>query len=82
METSAFIGKIIGLYEIAIIVRIVLSWIPHNPYNPAVTFLYKITEPVLKPVRRAIPSIGGIDISPIVVFIGLGFIKRALIQAL
>ncbi len=79
MEVGAFIGKIIGLYEIAIIVRIVLSWIPHNPNNPAVTFLYKITEPVLKPVRRAIPSIGGIDISPIVVFIALGFIKRALI---
>lgn len=75
----SWVGQIIGLYEIVLIVRIVLSWIPHNPYNPTVTFLYKITEPILQPVRRVIPSIGGIDISPIVVFIGLGFIKRAFI---
>jgi YggT family protein len=79
MEVGAFIGKIIGLYEIVLIIRIVLTWIPHNPHSQAITLLYKITEPVLEPVRRVIPSIGGIDISPIVVFIGLGFIKRAFI---
>ncbi len=73
----AFIGQIIGLYKLVLIVRIALSWIPHNPQNPVITFLYKITEPVLEPVRRVIPSIGGIDISPIVVFIGLSFIKGA-----
>ena len=70
MELS-WVGQLIGLYEIVLIVRIVLTWIPHNPHSQAVTFLYKITEPVLEPVRRVIPSIGGIDISPIVVFIGL-----------
>jgi len=73
----AFIGQIIGLYKLVLIARIALSWIPHNPHNPIITFLYKITEPVLEPVRRIIPSIGGIDISPIVVFIGLSFIKGA-----
>ncbi len=75
----SWVGQLIGLYEIVIIVRIVLTWIPHNPHHPAATLLYKITEPVLEPVRRVIPSIGGIDISPIVVFIALGFIKRAFI---
>ncbi len=75
----AFIGQIIGIYKLVLIARIALSWIPHNPHNPAITILYKITEPILEPVRRVIPSIGGMDISPIVVFIGLGFIKRALI---
>ena len=75
----SWVGQLIGLYEIVLIIRIVLTWIPHNPHSQAVTFLYKITEPVLEPVRRVIPSIGGIDISPIVVFIGLGFIKRAFI---
>ena len=71
----AFIGQIIGLYKLVLIARIALSWIPHNPHNPAITILYKITEPVLEPVRRVIPSIGGIDISPIIVFIALSFIK-------
>ncbi len=75
----SWVGQLIGLYEIVLIVRIVLTWIPHNPHHPAATILYKITEPVLEPVRRVIPSIGGIDISPIIVFIVLGFIKRAFI---
>ncbi|MGR3174282.1 MAG: YggT family protein [Candidatus Scalindua sp.] len=75
----SWVGQLIGLYEIVLIVRIVLTWIPHNPQNQAVTLLHKITEPVLVPVRRVIPSIGGIDISPIIVFIALGFIKRAFI---
>lgn len=75
----SWIGQLIGLYEIVLIVRIVLTWIPHNPQSQAVTLLHKITEPVLVPVRRVIPSIGGIDISPIIVFIALGFIKRAFI---
>jgi YggT family protein len=73
----AFIGQIIGFYKLVLIARIALSWIPHNPHNPVITFLYKITEPVLEPVRRIIPSIGGIDISPIVVFFGLTLIQKA-----
>ncbi len=78
MAGNSFIGQIITLYEIVLIVRIILSWVPHNAYHPAAVFLYRITDPVLNPVRRIIPSIGGIDVSPIVVFIGLGFIKRAI----
>ncbi|MHC4322375.1 MAG: YggT family protein [Planctomycetota bacterium] len=72
-----FVGQIIGLYKMVLLVRIILTWIPHNHNNPAAIFLYKITEPVLEPVRRIIPAIGGIDISPIIVFFGLGFIQRA-----
>ncbi len=76
MAINWIVGQIITLYEIVIIVRIVLTWVPHNAHHPAAAFPYKITEPILAPVRRVIPSIGGIDISPIVVFIGLGFVKR------
>ncbi|MCP4253705.1 MAG: YggT family protein [Candidatus Scalindua sp.] len=73
----AFIGQILGLYKMVLLVRIILTWIPHNPNNSAAVFLYKITEPVLEPARRIIPSIGGIDISPIVIFFALGFLQRA-----
>ncbi len=76
MEIGGLISKIIGLYQLVLIIRVALTWIPHDVHHPAVVFLYKITEPILAPVRRVIPSIGGIDISPIVVFIGLGFVKR------
>lgn len=75
---QVLLGKLINLYELILIVRIILTWIPHSPYHPAVQFLYKITEPVLAPVRRLLPPIRGIDFSPIIVFIGLGFIKRML----
>ena len=73
----AFVGQILGLYKMVLLVIIILTWIPHNPNNSAAVFLYKITEPVLEPIRRIIPSIGGIDISPIVVFFGLGLLQRA-----
>ncbi|MBM4053140.1 MAG: YggT family protein [Planctomycetes bacterium] len=75
-----FLGKIIGLYEIALIIRIVLSWVPHNPYNQAIQFLYKITDPVLNPVRRYIPTFRGIDFSPMAVLFGLWFIKKFIIN--
>ena len=53
------IAKLISIYEIVLIVRIVLTWIPHNHYNPAIQILYKITEPVLAPVRKLIPAYYG-----------------------
>jgi YggT family protein len=73
---GVFLGKLISLYEIALLIRIVLSWVPHNPYNQAIQFLYKITDPVLNPVRKLIPPIKGIDFSPVIVFVGLGIVKR------
>ena len=75
---SILIAKVINIYELVLIVRIVLTWIPHNVYHPAAQFLYKITDPVLNPVRKIVPPIMGMDFSPIIVFVGLGFIKRAL----
>ncbi len=71
-----FLGKLIGLYEIVLLIRIVLSWVPHNPYNQAIRFLYKITDPVLNPVRKLIPPFKGIDFSPIIVFFALGILKQ------
>jgi YggT family protein len=54
------------LFVFAIIIRIVLSWIgAAGNYNPAVAIVSTITEPVLRPFRRIIPPIGGIDISPV-----------------
>ena len=49
----------------------ILSWIHTGGYNPVATLLYSITEPLLYPVRKIIPRIGGFDITPIPVMIGL-----------
>ena len=75
----AFVGllliRLISIYEIVLIARILISWIPLDRTNPTIDrivgFLYDITEPVLAPVRNAIPAMGGFDFSPIIVFIGL-----------
>ena len=75
---SVLLIKLINIYELVLIVRIILTWVPHNRDHPAAQVLYKITEPVLIPVRKVIPPIAGIDFSAVIVFVGLGFLKRML----
>jgi len=55
----------LNLFMFAIIIRVVLSWISPGNYNPAIAIIHALTEPVLRPFRRLIPSLGGIDLSPI-----------------
>ena len=50
----------------AIFIRALLSWFPIDPRNPLVTLLYDVTEPILDPLRRVIPRLGMIDITPLV----------------
>ena len=73
------------LYFIALIGRILLSWFPISPESPLATIfsiLYTITEPVLGPIRRLLPPIGmggmGLDLSPIIVFIGLQLVLSSI----
>ena len=75
MEIGGLISKVIGLYQLVLIIRVALTWIPHDVHHPAVVFLYRITEPILAPVRRVIPSIGGIDISAVIVIFVLWYIQ-------
>ena len=73
---------VIQIYSFVLLARIVLSWIPNvDRSNQIIHFLYQITEPVLEPVRRTIPPLGMIDISPIVVFIGLRILMELLLRA-
>ena len=65
--------------NMVLIIRIVLSWLPHNRYHPLINFIYKITEPMLKPFRNMVNPIQGIDITPIIVFILLSFFKNLIL---
>ncbi len=72
---------LIQLYSFVLLARIILSWIPNvDRSNQIIQFIYNITEPVLEPVRRVIPRLGMIDISPIVVFIGLRMLQSILLN--
>ncbi len=67
----------IMIYIWCIVIRAILSWVSPDPYNPAVRFLHRITDPVFFRVRQLIPlDLGGIDFSPIVLIFGLYFIDE------
>jgi YggT family protein len=71
------------LYMWIIIIRVVLSWVRPDPYNPIVQALYAITEPVLSRLRRRLPLVaGGIDFSPIIVIFAIVFLQIFLVQSL
>lgn len=73
--------SLINVYFIILFARIILSWFPMQPGTPMASIasiIYQLTEPVMGPVRRLIPTIGMIDISPIVVFFGLRILQSAI----
>ena len=67
-----------------ILVRALISWVSPDPFNPIVEFLYKVTEPILYPIRKLLPfSLKfGIDISPIIAFLAIMFLKSFLVSTL
>ena len=74
---------VLSLYQWVIIARAVLSWVNPDPYNPIVRFIHNITEPVLAPIRRKIPtSFGGIDFSPIIVFFVIIFLRAWIVPSI
>ncbi len=82
------IDQVIGLYITLVIVQVVLSWLvafnvinTHNRFVYMVgDFLYRITEPALRPIRRLLPNMGGIDLSPVVLILGLYFLRVLLLR--
>jgi YggT family protein len=60
-----FAVLLLQVLNLAILIRVLLSWFPVNPSNPLVRLVFDITEPVLAPFRRVIPTIGMIDLSPL-----------------
>ncbi|MDD4335648.1 MAG: YggT family protein [Desulfotomaculaceae bacterium] len=70
------------VYAVLLLIRILLSWIRHNPYQPIIRFIYESTEPYLRIFRRIIPSFSQIDLSPIIAFFVLHIIQRIIINIL
>ena len=71
-----FINLIIGIYIWVVIIAALITWVQPNPYNPIVRFLWNVTEPVYRYIRRYIPTtFGGFDIAPIILILGLEFLQ-------
>ena len=72
----------INIYTWLIIIRALLSWVNPDPYNPIVIFLRRSTDLILEPLRRKIPSFGGIDFTPLIAIFILVFINRFLVTSI
>jgi len=74
---------IFRLYEVIILARVLMSWIHVDPYHPVAVWIYRLTEPVLDPIRRILPTDRiGLDLSPVVVIIMIRFLERIIIGTL
>ncbi len=73
---------VLSIFWWLLLIRVFISWVSPDPFNPVVQFLYRSTEPVLEPIRRALPPMGMIDFSPIAAFILIVFLKSFFIQTL
>lgn len=77
------VDNFLWAYMWIIIFRALLSWVNPDPYNPIVQFLYRVTEPVLSPIRRMMGGIAiGLDISPMIAILVILFLQRFLVASL
>ena len=82
LATAQALNMILWLYMWIVIARAVISWVNPDPYNPIVRFLVNATEPVLWRIRRALPTMGGIDFSPMLLIVAILFLQNFLVSSL
>ncbi len=72
------VATTVSVYFYAVLANIILSWIAPGTYHPAASLLQQITEPVMKPFRKLVPPIGGMDLSPIILFLCINVVQIVL----
>jgi YggT family protein len=83
LAMARLIELVLWAYFWVIIARAVISWVSPDPFNPIVRFLYRVTEPVLRPIRRRLPTLQmGLDLSPMVVILAIYFLQSFLVESL
>ena len=77
------LGVVLNIYMWTIIIRALISWVNPDPYNPIVQFLTRVTEPVLRPLRKLVPTWKmGIDLSPLIAILIIYFLEIAVVDTL
>ena len=72
---------VLSIFYWLILIRALISWVNPDPHNTIVQFLYRATEPVLQPIRKVLPPMG-IDLSPIIAFLAIIFLKGFIVASL
>lgn len=80
------VGKVLDIiltiYMYIIIARALISWVNPDPYNPIVNFLNRVTEPVLYRIRKRLPAMGGLDLSPLIVLLVIFFLQKFAVNSI
>jgi YggT family protein len=76
------IALTINIFLFAVLIRVVLSWVNPDPFHPTAAVLNRFTDPLLRPAQRLIPPIGGLDLSPMAVMMGLVLLEMLLLPPL
>jgi YggT family protein len=82
LAVAKLINFILSAYIWVVIGRAVISWVNADPYNPIVRFLVQVTEPLLSRIRRFLPTMGGIDLSPMLLIFAIIFLQSFLVPTL
>jgi len=81
MTLYQLISFIFRLYELIVGLRVLFSWIPVNHYHPVIQWIYRLTEPLLAPIRSMLRTERyGFDFSPIILFLALSLVERLLLR--
>jgi YggT family protein len=76
----ALVFFLLDLYSFVVFVSVALSWLRLSPANPVVRITSALTEPVLAPLRRVIPPLGGFDITPVVLLLVIQLVKKLILS--
>ena len=75
--------SLLDIYSWVVIIRALISWVSPDPYNPIVQILAKLTEPVLRPLRKLVPpeKLGGLDLTPLILILLIQLVKYTIIYS-
>ncbi len=79
---SEFVRILGTVLYVAMLGRVILSWINLGPRNPVSVIIYQVTEPILQPIRRVMPKFGMLDFSPMIAIVLITFVQRILYRVL
>jgi YggT family protein len=78
----ALVALTINILLFAVLIRVILSWVNPDPYHPVNSLLDSLTRPVMRPAQRMLPPVGGLDLSPVLVMVGLVLLEMLLLPPL
>ena len=81
MDLIDIVGFVLTFLWIVVLADVIVTWIL-DPFHPIRSFLDSIVQPLLNPIRRLVPPVNGIDLSPLILLIGLGIVRRLVVGLL